>query len=754
MTILRLGAFVVLFGTTLQAQSAGKVSGIVLDAKGGQALSKVDIVIAGTGYRTHSKTDGHFEITGIAPGDYTLQASTVGYWVLKTDLHVHEGEARELQLLLNADTLRPSDTVLVGAGPLFDSAADAPSQFSIRDNDVRNLATVLSGDPMRAVQGVPGVTSNDDFEARFSLQGAGFNRVGVYLDGILLHQPVHTLEQTDASGSASILNPNLVDQLDLHQGPFSERFADSSAGALDVRMRDGNSTKYAFRGEASFANVGLMAEGPLRFGQCSWIAGIRKSYLQYILDHTLSDPSMAFGVQDNEGRLSCNVTKGNTIVVEAIDSHTGSDRTSVQEQLGINSVMLARQDFDFGNLAWHYTPNDRLLVTNRLAWMGDNFTNQNPYRQSLGDGQYREFAWNSEVRWMWNTHDPLAAGFTLRDMRDNGFSHSFLVGPNITILNRYGGSGTLAGGFLEQSWSIWDGHIRLNGGGRWDDHSVNGISAFSPQTSATFLLWPTTRIELGWAQHVQYPEIAQLTSNLGSQNLLPMRSTQEVIAIEQRVTQRTRLRAEVYNRHDRDLLYQPWLDPRLIGGSVFLPPTNPLYTNSLRGRSRSIQIFLQRMSANGVSGWISYTHGRTVMHDGVTGDSFPSDWDQTHTVNAYTTYRLRPTINLSAHWTYGSGFPMPGYLQANGPFNGLYEYLSEERNRLRLGSYQRVDLRITKSWTHEHWRTTLFAEVMNLTNKVNERFASFDGVGGGGTAWITLNQTFPILPSAGITFER
>jgi hypothetical protein len=41
------------------------------------------------------------------------------------------------------------------------------------------------------VQSLPGITSNNDFEARFSLRGADFSRIGLYLDGILLHEPFH-----------------------------------------------------------------------------------------------------------------------------------------------------------------------------------------------------------------------------------------------------------------------------------------------------------------------------------------------------------------------------------------------------------------------------------------------------------------------------------------------------------------------------------------------------------------------------------
>ena len=80
-------------------------------------------------------------------------------------------------------------------------------------------------------------------------------------------------------------------------------------------------------------------------------------------------------------------------------------------------------------------------------------------------------------------------------------------------------------------------------------------------------------------------------------------------------------------------------------------------------------------------------------------------------------------------------------------------YVTSARNRWRLGPYQRIDLRINKSWAHRRWMTTLYAEVMNLTNKTNYRFDSVDAYGGGG-AWVVLDTMFPILPSVGVVFER
>jgi hypothetical protein len=264
-------------------------------------------------------------------------------------------------------------------------------------------------------------------------------------------------------------------------------------------------------------------------------------------------------------------------------------------------------------------------------------------------------------------------------------------------------------------------------------------------------LTSSTHLQLGWGQYVQYPEVSVLTSILGNRSLLPERSTHAVAAIEQQLGDRTRVRVEYYDRADRDLIFQPLFDPRIVSGKIIAPPPNPPYVNSLRGYARGVELFVQRSSANRFTGWISYAYGRTGMRDGVNRQAFPSDYDQRHNVNVYGGYRLRPSVNLSLRWTYGIGFPMPGYLMQNG---NAY-YLAATRNQLRLTPYMRADFRVNKAWTHDKWKLTLYGEVINLTNRANYIFDILDSYNSKtGQVFVTLDKLFPILPSAGLVFER
>lgn len=736
----------------LVAQSGGEIRGTVVDAHGGQALSNVDVQLVGTAHRTSSDAGGHFRMTNIAPGNYDLNASTIGYWLVTTHFRLEIGEIKEFEVILSAKTLRRVDTVSVPAGSVFDRAGeDALRGFALTGNDITNLSGVLAGDPLRAVHALPGVSSDDDFEARFSLRGADFSRIGAYLDGILLHKPFHTIETGGGSGSTAAVNSDFIEQLDLYEGVYPARFGDRSAGVLDVHMRDGSRDRYSFRISASFGNASAMMEGPLgKIKPCSWIAGFRKSYLQYLLART-AGPTAAFGIADGQGRLSCDVTAKNNIGLNIIDSYTDFDQSSLKEKLGINSLLLGGYHFTFADLAWRYTPSDKLLITNRAAWMREKFEDRNRNQSPLGSGDYGEWVWDSTMAWMWNSRNPLNAGINLRALRDAGSAEQYNSAAVVRVRGAYDATGMLAGGFLQQSWPLLSGRMSLSAGGRWDHHSTDGVTAFSPQTSFSFRPLSSMSLQLGWGQYTQYPEISQLTSNLGSRDLLPMHSTQTMGALEQRIGDRTRVRAEFYNRQDRDLPHQPFYDPRLVNGKVFVPPPNPRYENSLRGYARGVEILLQRTSANGLNGWISYAYGRSWLRERVTNASFPSDWDQRHTINAYCSYRVRPLVNLSLRWTYGSGFPIPGFLESN----GARYFLSSQRNRLRLGPYQRMDFRVNKSWTQTNWKITLYGEVLNLTNKTNYRFDRFNGYSTKTTqAFLTLDRMFPILPSLGIVFER
>jgi hypothetical protein len=735
------------------AQPPGGIRGSVVDSQGGEPLSSVAIRLAGTAFRATSDASGHFRLPNLPPGDYTLDVSTVGYHLARKTFRLDAGETKEFEIALTPDTLRQTQTVEARSTPFDTLRQDSPATLTLSGNDAKNLASVLADDPLRAVQNLPGVTSNNDFDARFSLRGADYSRIGLYLDGVLLHSPFHTLEGQNVQGSATAFNGDMVEEMELHEGAWPERFEDRTAGILDVHTRDGSRDQVIFRFTASASNAGGMAEGPIgRKKRGSWLVAARKSYLQYIFERTFPNTTYIFGFEDVQGRLAYDLTSRQKLTLYVLDSFSSLDRGN-RSSLGINSLAGAGYHYTLGNFGWTDALSPRLLLTAHGAWMREKFENTNPTGLPLANGFYGEWVGNASATWMWNERSPLDFGFSVRQLRDSGQNLQYQnAATSIRFLDRANGTATHSGGFAQQTWNGLAGRLHLAAGARWDRENYDAVSALSPQASAALSLTGSTRLQLGYGQYVQFPELSVLASPLGGRALLPMRSNQAIAAIEQRFGERTRLRLEAYNRADRDLPNQPFYDPRLLPtGAIFVPPANPLYYNSERGYSRGVEIFLQRSSANRFTGWISYAYGHTEMRDGITLARFASDYDQRHTVNIYGGYRLRPTVNLSMRCSYGSGFPIPGYLTRIGPSY----YLSTTLNQLRMPDYLRADLRVNKSWVHDRWKITLYGEAVNLTDRTNYGYDSFNGYNSKtGQANITLDTMFPILPSAGIVLEK
>lgn len=734
---------------------AGEVRGRVIGSRDGEPLALVQIQLSGTSFRAVTAEDGSFRITGVPAGSYALLASTVGYHLVRQEFGLAAGESKNFDVVLTSSTASRRDSVEVSAGPFEVAAQASASAMTIEGEERKNLASVLADDPLRAVQSLPGVSSNNDFSSEFSLRGAPFDRIGLYLDGVLLHAPFHTTDGQADNGSLTIFNGDMLDDMTLYQGAWPVRYSDRTAGILAVESRDGSRQQPQFRVSASASNAGVLAEGPLGANKRgSWLVAFRKSYLQYILNRIdFGDQApMAFGFTDGQARLTYDLTARHNLSLSYLEGSSSVDRTRWRDTLGVNAVATSGFRFTLLNLASRYTPSPRLLVSNRLAWSRERGDAANRDNAALSDQAYGEWTWHGDASFVWREKNTLDFGGLFRRSRQDDTTKRFVYTPSLTpALDGARGSGRRAGAYAQQSFALAAGKVRLALGLRWDTHSASAVDVTSPYASLSFAPRAKTRLQLDWGQYTQFPEFNQFFSNFARGRLLPQRATHYEAALEQRLDERTRLRLEFYDRQDRDLLARPALDPRMAGtgGAINAAPDARL-VNSQRGYSRGVQIFLQRRTANRFTGWVSYAYGRAVVGDGILRLRFPTDYDQPHTVNAYVSQRLRPTVNLSGRFTYGSGMPLPGFYRLE---QGGY-WLATERNGLRAPAYQRTDLRLNKAYVHKRSKTTLFAEIVNLTNHHNRDFDSagpYDAHSG--RTYPNFFSMFPILPSAGVVCE-
>jgi len=759
---LRWIAALIAFSPIVLAQdNAGEVSGHVVSSRGNEALGKVQVTLTGAGLsmplRAVTAADGSFRIPAVPPGNYVLQTAAVDFYLVRNEFALAAGETKTFDVILTSSTDERKDTVVVAAGTFAVATETNSAAITLEGEERKNLASVLADDPLRAVQSLPGVTSNNDFDSEFSLRGAPFRRIGLYLDGVLLHSPFHTTDGEADNGSLTIFNGDTTDDMTLFEGAWPVRYSDRTAGILAVDTREGNRQEVQGRLTASASNAGGLFEGPIgKNKRGSWLVAFRKSYLQYILNRIdFGDQApMSFGFTDGQARLTYDLTPKHTVFLSDVEGASDVNRTPFRDELGVNSVMTSGFRFSLLNLGSRYAPNSRVLITNHLAWSRERGEVANRDNALLNRQAFGEWTWRGDasVAWSANAKNTVDFGGEFRRQRQDGNATQFVYTPVLTpSLDVFRGTGSHAGGYVQQSYGFASDKIRLTAGVRRDEFSASPVDVTSPYASAAFVPWSRTHIQFDWGQYAQFPELNQVFSVFTHGTILPERATHYEATVEEELGEHTRFRVEFYDRQDRDLLARPLLDPRiLVSGLIFNAMPNAPLRNSQRGYSRGAQVFLQRRTANGFTGWISYAYGRAVISDGDLGVRFPSDYDQRHTVNAYISRRLRPSVNVSARFTYGSGMPLPGFYR----LDGTAYFLASSRNALRAPNYERTDLRLNKAYVHKKSKATLFAEVVNLTNHHNR---DFDTPGPyystTGRSFPNFFSMFPILPSAGIVYE-
>lgn len=737
------------------SQPAGEVAGHAVSSRDNESLALVQIELQGTAYKTVTDDEGRFHLTNVPAGSYVLQASSVGYYVLRESFSLAASETKNFDIILASSNSTLTNTVDVSADPFQLDTEESAASFTLQGDERKNLASVLADDPLRAVQSLPGVTSNNDFSSEFSIRGASFSRIGLYLDSVLLHSPVHTTDGQADNGSLTIFNGDLTQDMTLYQGGWPVRYANRTAGILAVESREGIRDSVRGQASASASNAGVTLEGPWSSGKRgSWLIAFRKSYLQYILNRIdFGDQApIAFGFADGQARLSYDLSAKHTVSLTYLDGTSNVDRRRFRDELGPNTIMASEFRFTFLNAGSRYAPSPHLLVSNHISWARERGNTSNRNDSSLSDQQYHEWTWHGDSEWMWSKKNTLAFGGEFRHVRQESTEHQLIYTPTlVSALDSARGGSNGGGAYVQESFDISAAHTRVAIGLREDANSATRIDIASPFVSLSMQPLKETRLELSWGQYGQYPETNQSHSTYTLTGLLPERATHYEAAIEQRLNERTRLRLEVYDRQDRDLLARPALLPRmLLNGNVAPADPSASWLNSERGYSRGLQVFVQRRSANGFTGWISYAYGKTMVHDGVIDQSFPADYDQRHTFNAYVSRRVRPTVNVSARFTYGSGMPLPGFYELT---PGGYA-VAQVRNGLRAPSYERTDLRLNKAYVRTRVKTTLYGEIVNITNHRNRDFDTpgpYDLMSHRSSP--NFYSMFPILPSAGVVLE-
>ena len=738
----------VLFLAWVLSAETGKITGTVVEARTNAPLTAVLVKVQSTGQQALSDGDGRFEIADVPHGPQTLLISVIGYGLVRRDVTVTASGVVDVTIPVAEGASTYTEDVAVSGSLFRETEPGVASQSTLGSRELLALRGLVADDPFRAVQVLPGVATGDDFRAEFAVRGLGPSHIGISIDGVDSPLLFHTVRGVQDTGTLGLINSDILESATLLAGPHPQRLNSHLGSRLDFTTRDGSLERLTVRGMLSASAASTIWEGPLGAGKkASWLVAFRKSYIDWLLRQIDSTTDTNFGFIDGEAKLTFDLSPRQSLRVSMI---AGKSVLRETEEPDANTLDHARNTTVIGNVQWRFTPSARFSTSQQVYILNAQYRNIVIDGRTREEGSDRDLTWRGAASWNPQSGHLVEFGAQAQSLDMTRIDRRFTRTTEQLLVDASGNAWSGAG-WAHYRWTP-SARVSITPGVRFEHWQLFDQSKASPWLLTEFEARPGTRLRFGAGIQHQSATLDHAVYVQPNQQLVPENATTIEAGIEQRFRSAWRVNLAVYHRRDEDGIRAVDNEVRIENNRVVLP-TNPHYENALTGNTNGAEIVLERRSVSGLNGWLSYAWNDTQLEDparaGHRAESFPSDYDQRHTVNAYVAYRWGGRTSLSARMRYGSNFPIAGYYAQDA--DGYL--LSAQRNGLRLPAYSRLDLRADRTFTYRKSRLTLFLEVVNAMNRDNYRFDS------PGINTVTrrvfepLDSLFPLLPVAGILIE-
>ena len=727
----------------------GTITGTIVEARTNAPLAAVLVKIPSTGQQAFSDAEGHFEIDNVPTGPQTLVVSVVGYGLVRREVMVSASEVVDVTIPVAEGASTYVEEVSVGGSAFREAEPGVASQSVLGSRELLALRGLIADDPFRAVQVLPGVATGDDFRAEFALRGLGPSNIGISIDGVDSPLLFHTVRGVQDTGSLGLINSDILESATLLAGPHPQRLNSHLGSRLDFTTRDGSRKRLTVRAMVSASAASTVWEGPLGLSKrASWLIAARQSYIDWLLRQIDSTTDTAFGFTDGQAKFTFDLSRRQQLRVSMIAGRSVLQET--EDDPGPNTLDHAANTTLIGNLQWRFTPSAKFSTSQQIYLLNATYANRVVDGRTREQGSDRDLTWRGSAQWSPRSSHFIEFGAQAQSLNATRIDRRF-TNTSQQLLQDDSGDAWSAAGWAQYRW-MPSPRFSVTPGVRLEHWQLFNQTKASPWVLTEVEVRDGTRVRFGAGVQHQSATIDNAMFVLPGTELVPQQGTTVEVGIEQRIGAAWRINFAGYHRRDDDGLRAIGSEVKIVNNRVVLP-AHPHWVNTLTGNTNGAEVVLERRSVSGLNGWLSYSWNDTELTDA--GDatrpaeSFPSDYDQRHTVNAYVGYRWGGRTSLSARMRYGSNFPIQGYVAEDS--SGYL--LSAQRNGLRLPAYSRLDLRADRTFTYRKSRLTLFIEVVNAANRDNYR-ANSPGINvSTRRVFGPIEPLFPLLPVAGVLIE-
>ncbi len=239
---------------SLFAGTTGKISGKIIDAKTGEPLVGVNILVLNTQLGAATDQDGIFYILNVSPGTYSVRASMIGYAsTVQQNVIISVDQTTYLDFTLSDTSIESEEVLITATRPLVEKDVGASQTIMTTDEA---MALPVS-DIMKAVSLEPGITVAEN-RMEVSIRGGGSDQISFQVDG---------MERTDRLNNKAYTPTNsaIVQEIQVLKGGFNAEYGNLRSGVFNVVTKSGG-TKFSGAVDYRMSPASQKHFGPAIYG--------------------------------------------------------------------------------------------------------------------------------------------------------------------------------------------------------------------------------------------------------------------------------------------------------------------------------------------------------------------------------------------------------------------------------------------------------------------------------------------------------
>lgn len=731
-------------------KSEAAITGRILSFNDSLPLAGATVYIDQLQKGAATDADGIYNIT-VPKGKYNLKVRNVGYEETSFKVDVLSAGTQDFYILKKVFLMETVE-IRSEADHNVKSVQMGVEKISIRD--IKEIPTVLGErDIIKVALLLPGVQSIGEGSSGFNVRGSPSDQNIFYIGDVPVYNTSHLF------GFFSSFNSDAVSEFKLYKSSIPAKYGGRLSSIFDIQPLQGNMEKFSARGGISPITARLLAEGPIIKNKLSYMAGIRTTYSDWVLNF-VNVPE----VKNSKGNF------GDGILNLTYDLNN-KNRIKLFGYYSYDNINLASKINNYyenagGSINWYHSFSENHGFDFSLAQSRYSFTEDN-YEYAISaytlNYELQHTQLNMGLNWKPAENHTLNYGLSsVLYQLDNGKQVPYGAESLITPTELGKEKGLESGIYLSDQWTVGP-LLTIYGGIRYnyfaylgpnevfkyldnapkipeniidtlnfsDNQIIKDYSGLDYRLGVTYLLNQDVSIKAGYNRMHQYIFMLSNTIaisptdkwKLSNYNIEPMTGNQFSLGFYANLeNQKYELSVEgYYKKIDKLVEYKD-------GAELVVNPHPE--QDVLQGNLDAWGIeFMLRKPYGKLNGWINYTYSSStvLVDDRETGEqnnfgiAYPANYDKPHSINFVANYKISKRVSFSGNVVYSTGrpitYPTSIYYQDGQP---LLNY--SLRNEYRIPDYFRMDASFKvegnlkkNKWLHGSW---IFS-VYNLTGRNN-----------------------------------